>query len=116
MTDQPVVRTTLMDQALPDGVAITHVETRRITIAPSVAGGAHVHNGPVFGVIENGSAVLQVEDGPEVVLRAGDAFYEPANVVISRFDATGEGVTFVAHFLLGAGETPTIDFVGGSPA
>lgn len=79
-------------------------------MTPSTVAGAHTHNGPVFGSIESGSVVFQIGDEPEKVLRAGDVFYEPADVVISRFDATEEGVSFLGYFLLGAGETPRLDF------
>jgi quercetin dioxygenase-like cupin family protein len=111
MTDEPVTRTTVLDQTLPQDAVVSHVEVRRITIAPSVTAGAHTHNGPVFGSIEMGSVVFQIGDEPAITLGAGDVFYEPANVVISRFDATEEGVTFLGYFLLGAGEAPEIDFL-----
>lgn len=73
-------------------------------MAPGVAPGAHTHNGPVFGSIESGAVEFQVEDGPELTLRAGDTFYEPAGTVISRFDATDEGVVFLGYFLLAEGQ------------
>lgn len=79
------------------------VEVRRIAIAPGIHPGAHWHNGPVFGVIETGSVFFQVGGGEESILRAGDTFYEPGNRTISRFDATDEGVTFLAWFPLPAG-------------
>lgn len=106
MTD-PVTRETLLRQTLPDLTAGA-VELRRITLQPDVAGGAHLHNGPVFGTIERGSVVFQVEGGEETVLRQGDVFYEPAGVVIHRFDATAEGVTFLGFFLNGPGEEPEL--------
>ncbi len=110
MTESPVTRVTLIDQALAAAASISHVEVRRITIAPSTPAGAHVHNGPVFGSIELGSVVFQVEGGPEVTLRGGDVFYEPAGAVVSKFDATDEGVTFLGYFLLGADQSPELEF------
>jgi quercetin dioxygenase-like cupin family protein len=110
MVDSPVTRSTLVDQQLPDVVATSHVEIRRITIAPSAAGGAHRHNGAVFGNIESGSVVFQLEDGPSTILRAGDVFYEPAHAIVSKFDATTEGVTFLGYFLLESNQTPEIEF------
>lgn len=108
MDDAPVTRATLLDQPLPTPLAVGHVEVRRITLASDVAAGPHRHNGPVFGVIERGAAVLQVGDGPETVLRTGDVFYEPADVVITRFDATADGVVFVAYFPMPAGQGPEL--------
>lgn len=108
----PVTRTVLLDQVLPSARATRRVEVRRIAIAPRHAAGLHVHNGPVFGSIETGSAVYQVEGEAAAVLRPGDVFYEPEGVRIARFDAEGDGVTFLGYFLLGAGEAAEIDFPG----
>jgi quercetin dioxygenase-like cupin family protein len=108
---ETVTRETLLRQALPD-MTTAVVEVRRITLQPGVAGGAHWHNGPVFGSIEKGSATVQVDGGAETVLRAGDVFYEPAAPhVIDRFDATSEGVTFLGYFLNGPGEVPELTLV-----
>ena len=99
-----------MDQKLPEPLATQRVEIRRITIAPGYAGGLHVHNGPVFGSIETGSAVYQIEGEPETVLRPGDVFYEPEGVRISRFDAQEAGVTFLGYFLLPDGLNAEVAF------
>jgi quercetin dioxygenase-like cupin family protein len=106
----PVTRTVLLDQPLPAPHATQRVEVRRIVIEPGQAAGLHVHNGPVFGAVETGSVVYQVEGGPESVLGPGDVFYEPEGARIARFDALAEGVTFLGYFLLGAGRTPEIEF------
>jgi quercetin dioxygenase-like cupin family protein len=109
---EPVVRQTLMRQPLDDKITAA-VEIRRITLQPNVAGGPHLHNGPVFGAIESGSVHFQVDGGEETILRAGDTFYEPADVLIDRFDATSEGVTFLGYFLSGPGEEPVL--TSGAP-
>ena len=92
-----------MDQKLPEPLATQRVEIRRITIAPNHAAGLHIHNGPVFGNIETGSAVYQIEGEPAVVLHPGDVFYEPEGVRIARFDAQENGVTFLGYFPLAEG-------------
>ena len=104
---EPVVRVTLIEQSLPDMV-VAAVQVRRITLQPNVAGGLHHHNGPVFGSIEAGSVHFQVNGGREVILRAGDVFHEPADVLIDRFDATAEGVTFLGYFLSAPGMEPEL--------
>ncbi|MGO4104731.1 cupin domain-containing protein [Leifsonia sp. YAF41] len=104
---EPVVRATLLEQALDNKVTAS-VQVRRITLLPDVAGGPHHHNGPVFGSIEAGSVYFQVDGGPETVLRVGDVFYEPAGILIDRFDATSEGVTFLGYFLSSPGEEPVL--------
>ena len=108
----PVTRSVVLDQTLPAPRSTLRVEVRRITIAANHAGGVHVHNGPVFGSIETGSAVYQIQGEPAVVLGPGDVFYEPEGVRIARFDAGAQGVTFLGYFLLGGGEVPEIDFPG----
>ena len=106
----PVTRTIVMDQALPAARGTHRVEIRRITIAPGHAAGLHVHNGPVFGSIETGSAVYQIEGEPAAVLGPGDVFYEPEEVRIARFDAQDDGVTFLGYFLLDAGQEAAMVF------
>lgn len=104
---EPVVRVTLFEQPL-DNKVTAGVEVRRITLQPNVVVGEHHHNGPVFGTIESGSVFFQVNGGAESVLRQGDVFYEPAEVVIDRFDATSEGVVFLGYFLTGPGQKPEL--------
>ncbi|MBO0769200.1 MAG: cupin domain-containing protein [Solirubrobacterales bacterium] len=108
-----ITRQILLDQTLPGPLATARVQVRRITIPPGVAAGAHFHNGPVFGSIEQGSVILQVEDGPQTVLNAGDVFYEPAEVQVTRFDATDAGAVFLAYFPLQAGQDPELRPVAG---
>ena len=110
---EPVVRVTLLEQSLPDKITAA-MQVRRIALQPNVMGGAHHHNGPVFGAIETGSVVFQVHGGLETTLRAGDVFYEPEDVLIDRFDATSEGVTFLGYFLSGPGESP--ELIPGLPS
>jgi len=83
---------------------------RRITIAAGHAAGLHIHNGPVFGSVETGSVVYQIDGQTETVLTVGDTFYEPAGARIARFDPLEEGVTFLAYFLLDAGQAAEIEF------
>ncbi len=104
---EPVTRQTLLTQRIPT-TPTSSVEVRRITLLPRVSGGAHVHNCPVLGSIERGSVVFQVEGEDEQVLRPGDVFYEPADRVITRWDATEEGVTFLGYFLLSDGQRPEL--------
>jgi quercetin dioxygenase-like cupin family protein len=103
-------RVIVMHQKLPEPLATRRVEIRRITIAPGYAAGLHIHNGPVFGSIETGSAVYQIEGEPETMLKPGDVFYEPEGVRIARFDAQEDGVTFLGCFLLADGVNTELVF------
>ncbi|MET4621236.1 mannose-6-phosphate isomerase-like protein (cupin superfamily) [Arthrobacter sp. 2762] len=104
---EPVVRVTLLEQPFDDRVT-AGMHIRRITMQPDIVGGPHHHNGPVFGVIETGSVLFQVDGGEQTILRAGDVFYEPADVLIDKFDATSEGVTFIGYFLTGPNQNPEL--------
>jgi quercetin dioxygenase-like cupin family protein len=106
----PLSRVVVMDQALPGPLATQRVEIRRITIAPGYAAGLHIHNGPVFGSIETGSAVYQIEGKSEIVLKPGDVFYEPEGMRIARFDAQEDGVTFLGYFLIADGAKAELIF------
>ncbi|GAA4512269.1 hypothetical protein GCM10023191_077710 [Actinoallomurus oryzae] len=108
----PLSREIVLDQRLPEPLVTRRVEIRRITIAPGYAAGLHVHNGPVFGSVEAGSAVYQIEGEAKTVLTPGDVFYEPEGVRIARFDAQEDGVTFLGYFLLTDGMDAELVFPG----
>ncbi|GAA4145817.1 hypothetical protein [Leifsonia shinshuensis] len=104
----PVEREIVQDVTLANPRPVGRIQTRRITMQPGVVGGLHLHNGPVVGSIERGSAIYQVEGGPERILEVGDAFFEEEGARIARFDAGPEGVVFLAHFPVGTDEEPTL--------
>ena len=107
--ERPAVeREIVQDVTLADPRPIGRIQTRRITMRPDVVGGLHLHNGPVVGSIERGSAIYQVDGGTPVTLEVGDTFYEEEGTRIARFDAGPEGVVFLAHFPVGAHEEPTL--------
>lgn len=81
----PVARKELLDADIAVK-AISRVAVKEITLAPAVAGGLHLHPVPVIGVVTAGEITFQIEGQPAVALHAGDAFYEPANARIARFE------------------------------
>jgi quercetin dioxygenase-like cupin family protein len=111
MYGMEITRTVVLDQRLDTPVRTHRVEVRRIVIPPDRAAGLHRHNGPVFGSIETGSAVYQIEGERAVVLGPGDVFHEPQGARIARFDAERDGVTFLGYFLLGDGEDAAIEYL-----
>ncbi|HEU5416572.1 MAG TPA: hypothetical protein VFV41_02690 [Streptosporangiaceae bacterium] len=108
--DQPVTRTVLLDARLGEVRKASRVEIREIRILPGYAAGLHVHNGPVVGSILAGSAIFQIEGQPATELRPGDVFFEPEGERIARFDGGGDGVTFLAYFLLAPGQEAEIEW------
>jgi len=99
-----------LDVRLPKTTRLDRIEVRRIRILPGHAAVLHVHNGSVLGSIVEGSVVYQVEGEQRSVFGPGELFHEPEGARIARFDAGDEGVTFLAHFLLSAGQEPAIEF------
>ncbi|MEY9941537.1 cupin domain-containing protein [Streptacidiphilus sp. MAP5-3] len=100
----PLSRVIVMNQKLPEPLTVERVEIRRITIAAGHTTGLHIHNGPVFGTIESGCALYQIEGEAPVTLGPGDVFYEPQDVRIATFEPVGESdVVFFGFFPLAPG-------------
>jgi quercetin dioxygenase-like cupin family protein len=78
------------------------INVQRITFKPGQKAGLHLHPCPVTGYIAEGTAVVQIDNGEEQILKAGAAFYEPANVPVQKFDnfSASEQLVFVAFYLL----------------
>jgi quercetin dioxygenase-like cupin family protein len=88
--------------AAMDTRKITSVDVRQITLVPNQQTGRHRHPCPVVGYIAWGTAVFQIEGQPARELAEGEAFYEPADTVILRFDNASDtdSLTFIAYYLL----------------
>lgn len=82
---------------------VTSVEVREISFAPGQRTPRHFHACPVVGYIAQGTALYQLESDAEPrLLKAGEAFYEPADTVIAHFDNASdtEPMRFIAYYLL----------------
>jgi quercetin dioxygenase-like cupin family protein len=76
-----IERKHLLTAELPSGV----VEVQQIEVPPGEGAGLHIHLGPVFGYIAAGTIRFQIEGEIVQILRAGSAFFEPANTRIREF-------------------------------
>jgi quercetin dioxygenase-like cupin family protein len=96
---EPMATTVL---AAPKTVA--RVETTRVRFKPGQAMPRHVHTAPVICVVETGSFLARIGDGPETPEPAGAVTYEPAGVVVQYFRnaSATEPATLVCSFLAGA--------------
>lgn len=99
---QPISRKPLLTAVFEESKNVQRVEVKRIELEPGLHAPLHLHPCPVVGLIVKGSIIFQIEGQPEQILKPGDAFFEPANVKIARFDAGDEATTFVAYYLIGA--------------
>lgn len=98
---QQIIRKLLLSADLQNKT-VTKVDVREIVFGPGQQTGLHKHPCPVFGYIAEGEAVLQVDGEPVQKLPAGSAFYEPAQIVIRRFDNASQrkGMRFICYYLL----------------
>jgi quercetin dioxygenase-like cupin family protein len=109
------LRKDLAGPVIEPGKLVERVQLTQIDLAPGVQTGLHLHPGPVVGYVVKGEITFQIEGQPAQVLRAGDAFYEPANTRILHFDnasPTNEA-RFVAVYLLGQEEQELIRLLDG---
>jgi quercetin dioxygenase-like cupin family protein len=82
-------------------------------LGPGQAAGLHRHPCLVVGYIAAGSIRFQIEGESERELHAGDAFFEPQNATIAHFDNSSDSETasFIALYLLSAGESRVIEMI-----
>jgi len=116
-TEMPAANTVqrhdLLTAVLGNSQVVDRVEIKRIELVPGQATGPHRHPCPVVGHILSGSIRFQIEGRPAKTLRAGDAFFEPANLRIRSFDNSSarKPATFVAYYLLGDGDREIIEML-----
>ena len=74
---------------------VVQVEVGDFRFKPGQVAPVHTHEAPAVGYVTKGMIIYQVEGGKPQILRAGDAFFEPAGTRILRFDnasATQEAI------------------------
>lgn len=68
-----------------------------------------MHPCPTIGVVTEGEIVFQIEGEQAKHLKIGDAFYEPADIRVAKFNNEGAvPAKFFVFYLLGEGETDTV--------
>jgi quercetin dioxygenase-like cupin family protein len=107
---QTIFRKPLFTAVLEQSKKVGKVEIKEIVFQPGQKTGLHFHPCPVVGYIAEGTAVFQIEGAEERKLRAGEAFFEPANAKILKFDNMSDtkGMKFIAFYLLDAAEDELI--------
>lgn len=97
-----VVRKELLKAVMDSEKSVASVEIKEVTIAPGYKIPLHLHPCPTVGLVTEGTIAFQIEGKPVQHLKAGDAFYEPADVRVARFDNEGGApAKFVVFYLLG---------------
>ena len=94
---------------------VDNVQVKEIMFNPGQRAPRHLHPCPIVGYVAEGSVIYQIEGKPAQTLHQGDAFYEPANTAIARFDnaSTDKPLKFIA-FYLANGDQPLIQMLPAS--
>ena len=110
---ETIHRQPLLKALLGAAKLVDRVEIMEIRFVPGQETGFHRHPCPVVGYIADGTILFQIDGEPAVTLQRGDAFFEPANREIRHFDnaSQAESASFIAFYLLGAGETELIEML-----
>jgi hypothetical protein len=84
------------------GKDVDHVNGVTVEFEPRQRTGVHEHPIPVIGYVIRGEIEFQEEGQQARTLHAGEAFYEPANKKILRFDnaSTVESAQIVGFYLM----------------
>jgi quercetin dioxygenase-like cupin family protein len=106
---QPVMRKELLTAIIDGGNPVAKVEIQEVTMNVGIDAPLHLHPCPTVGVVTEGQIVFEIEGGQTRHLKAGDAFYEPADVRVAKFNNDGDTpAKFVVFYLLGENEKETI--------
>ena len=65
---------------------VVQVEAGDFHFVPGQVAPIHTHTAPAIGYVVKGEIIYQVEGEKQIILKEGDAFYEPAGPRILRFD------------------------------
>lgn len=92
----------LAERMLPpmDGARL-RATLAEVSYDPGMSSPAHTHGCPVMGYVLTGAVRFQVNKEPEVLLHAGETFYERPNSLhnISGNASKTEGAKFLAFFV-----------------
>jgi quercetin dioxygenase-like cupin family protein len=100
--------TPVLDFPSRDGLAVHAV---RVDYGPGGFSRVHRHPAGAYVYVIDGSVMFGVGGREPVLLKAGDSFYEPPGALhsVSRNASQDLPATFIAFFVLGEGEDPTVD-------
>ena len=107
--NQPVMRKELLTAFIDGGKPVTKVEIQEVTMNVEIDAPLHLHPCPTVGVVTEGKIAFEIEGEETKHLKVGDAFYEPADVRVAKFNNEGDTpARFVVFYLLGENEKETV--------
>ena len=109
---QPVMRKELLTAVIDGRKEVAKVDVQEVTLNVGVAAPLHLHPCPTMGMVTKGRIAFEIEGAQTRHLMAGDAFYEPADVRVAKFNNEGDvPASFVVFYLPGDGEQETIQIL-----
>ena len=112
MMNQPVMRKELLTAVIDGKKEVARVDVHEVTLNVGVKAPLHLHPCPTMGTVTEGRIAFEIEGEQTRHLMVGDAFYEPANIRVARFNNEGDvPAKFVVFYLLGDGEQETIQIL-----
>jgi len=104
-----VSRKDLLTAMIDSDKFVSRVEIQEVTMGPKQKAPLHLHPCPTVGVITEGTISFQIEGQPVQHLKIGNAFYEPADARVAKFDNDSDApAKFVVFYLLGKDENETV--------
>ena len=91
-----------------DGFVVNAV---RVDYEPGGFSRVHRHPAGAYVYVIDGSVIFGIDDHEPVELKAGDSFYEPPGALhtVSRNASQELPASLLAFFVLGEGESPTVN-------
>jgi len=106
---QPIFRKDLFTAIIDGKRTVAKIESQEITMDVGVDAPLHLHPCPTMGVVTEGTIIFEIEGEQSHRLQVGDAFYEPADVRVTKFNNGGDTpAKFIAFYLLGENEKETV--------
>ncbi len=107
--NQDVSRKDLLTALIDQSNSITVVDIKEVTMGPNTKAPLHLHPCSTLGVVTEGTISFQIEGEDTKYLKAGDAFHEPKDVRVAKFNNESDvSAKFVVFYLLEEKDNATI--------
>ena len=107
-----VKRKELLNAIIHGGKQVNMVKIQEVVMDVGIDAPLHLHPCPTMGIVLEGEIIYQGENEEGKILRIGDAFYEPANAHILKFNNCGSiPAKFAVFYLLEKCDDKTIEII-----
>jgi len=104
-----VTRKDLLTTLIDPANSISIVDIKEVTMGPNTKAPLHLHPCSTLGVVTEGTIAFQIEGKETEYLKVGDAFHEPKDVRVAKFNNESDvPAKFVVFYLLEDKDNETI--------